>query len=43
MQLYQYSQMEQEFGKIRKGEEAVYSMLLLPKYIENFLYQIADV
>ena len=34
MQLYQferiYSQMEKEFGKIRKGEEDVYSMLLLP-------------
>ena len=33
-QLYQferiYSQMEKEFGKIRKGEEEVYSMLLLP-------------
>lgn len=32
MQLYQferiYSQMEKEFGKIRKGEEEVYSMLL---------------
>ena len=34
MQLYQfekiYSQMEKEFGKIRKGEEEVYSMLLFP-------------
>lgn len=34
MQLYQferiYSQMEKEFGKIQKGEEDVYSMLLLP-------------
>lgn len=34
MQLYQfekiYSQMEKEFGRIRKGEEDVYSMLLLP-------------
>lgn len=34
MQLYQlekiYSQMEKEFGKIRKGEEKVYSMLLFP-------------
>ena len=34
MQLYQferiYSQMEKEFGKIRKGEEDVYAMLLLP-------------
>ena len=34
MQLYQferiYSQMEKEFGKIRKGEEDIYSMLLLP-------------
>jgi len=34
MQLYQfekiYSQMEKEFGKIRKGEEETYSMLLLP-------------
>ncbi len=34
MQIYQferiYSQMEKEFGKIRKGEEEVYSMLLLP-------------
>jgi len=34
MQLYQfekiYTQMEKEFGKIRKGEEEVYSMLLLP-------------
>lgn len=34
MQLYQfekiYSQMEKEFGKIRKGEEEVYAMLLLP-------------
>lgn len=34
MQLYQferiYSQMEKEFGKMRKGEEEVYSMLLLP-------------
>lgn len=34
MQLYQfekiYSQMEREFGKIRKGEEDVYSMILLP-------------
>ena len=25
-----YSQMEKEFGKMRKGEEEVYSMLLLP-------------
>ena len=34
MQLYQferiYSQMEKESGKMRKGEEEVYSMLLLP-------------
>lgn len=34
MQLYQferiYSKMEKEFGKMRKGEEEVYSMLLLP-------------
>ena len=34
MQLYQfekiYSQMEREFGKIRKGEEETYVMLLLP-------------
>ena len=34
MQLYQferiYSQMEKEFGKIRKGEEEAYAMLLLP-------------
>ena len=34
MQLYQferiYSQMEKEFGKIRKGEEEPYSMLLFP-------------
>ena len=34
MQLYQfekiYSQMEKEFGKIQKGEEEIYSMLLLP-------------
>jgi len=34
MQIYQferiYSQMEKEFGKIRKGEEDVYSMLLFP-------------
>ena len=34
MQIYQferiYSQMEKEFGKIRKGEEEIYSMLLLP-------------
>ena len=34
MQLYQferiYSQMEKEFGKMRKGEEEAYSMLLLP-------------
>lgn len=34
MQQYQferiYSQMEKEFGKIRKGEEEIYSMLLLP-------------
>ena len=34
MQLYQfekiYSQMEREFGKIRKGEEETYTMLLLP-------------
>ncbi len=34
LQIYQferiYSQMEKEFGKIRKGEEEVYSMLLLP-------------
>ncbi len=34
MQVYQferiYSQMEKEFGKIRKGEEEVYSMLLFP-------------
>lgn len=34
MQLYQferiYSQMEKEFGKMRKGEEEVYAMLLLP-------------
>lgn len=33
MQLYQferiYSQMEKEFGKMKKGEEEVYSMLLL--------------
>ena len=33
MQLYQferiYSQMEKEFGKMRKGEEEIYSMLLL--------------
>ena len=33
MQLYQfekiYSQMEKEFGKIKKGEEEIYSMLLL--------------
>lgn len=34
MQLYQferiYSQMEKEFGKIRKGEEDAYAMLLFP-------------
>lgn len=34
MQLYQfekvYSQMEKEFGKIRKGDEETYAMLLLP-------------
>lgn len=34
MQLYQferiYSRMEKEFGKIKKGEEEIYSMLLLP-------------
>ncbi len=34
MQLYQferiYSQMEKEFGKMKKGEEEMYSMLLLP-------------
>ena len=34
MQLYQferiYSQMEKEFGKIKKGEEETYTMLLLP-------------
>ena len=34
MQLYQferiYSQMEKEFGKMKKGEEEVYSMLLFP-------------
>ncbi len=34
MQLYQfekiYSQMEREFGKIRKGQEETYAMLLLP-------------
>ena len=34
MQLYQfeknYSQMEKEFGKIRKGEEETYAILLLP-------------
>ena len=34
MQLYQfekiYSQMEKEFGKIQKGEEETYAMLLLP-------------
>ena len=34
MQLYQfekiYSQMEKEFGKIRKGEEEKYAMLLFP-------------
>ena len=34
MQLYQfekiYSQVEREFGKIRKGEEETYAMLLLP-------------
>ena len=34
MQLYQfekiYSQMERKFGKIRKGEEETYAMLLLP-------------
>ena len=34
MQLYQferiYSQMEKEFGKVKKGEEEKYSMLLLP-------------
>ena len=36
MQLYQfekiYSQMEKEFGKIRKGDEETYSMLLLPNW-----------
>lgn len=51
MQLYQferiYSQMEKEFGKMRKGEEEVYSMLLLPlegnalKYTGNFHLQTA--
>lgn len=34
MQLYQfekiYSQMENEFGKVRKGDEETYTMLLLP-------------
>ena len=34
MQLYQferiYSQMEREFGKIRKGEEDIYAMILFP-------------
>lgn len=34
MQLYQfekiYSQMEKEFGKVRKGDEEGYAMLLLP-------------
>lgn len=34
MQLYQferiYSQMEKEFGKMKKGEEEAYAMLLLP-------------
>ncbi|MCI9123926.1 MAG: hypothetical protein HFH35_07600 [Eubacterium sp.] len=34
MQFYQfervYAQMEKEFGKVRKGEEEFYSMLLLP-------------
>lgn len=34
MQLYQFekicSQMEKEFGKMKKGEEEIYSMLLLP-------------
>ena len=34
MQLYQfekiYSKMERKFGKIRKGEEETYAMLLLP-------------
>ena len=34
MQAYQferiYSQMEKEFGKIRKGEEDAYAMLLFP-------------
>lgn len=34
MQLYQfekiYSQMENEFGKVRKGDEGTYAMLLLP-------------
>ena len=34
MQLYQferiYSQMEKEFGKVRKGEEEAYAMLLFP-------------
>ena len=36
MQLYQfekiYSQMEKEFGKIRKGDEETYSMLLSVSY-----------
>lgn len=34
MQMYQferiYSQMEKEFGKMKKGEEETYTMLLLP-------------
>ena len=34
MQLYQferiYSQMEKEFGKIKKGNEEAFGMLLLP-------------
>jgi hypothetical protein len=34
MQIYQfekiYQQMEKEFGKIKKGDEEIYSMLLLP-------------
>lgn len=46
MQLYQferiYSQMEKEFGKIKKGNEEAFGMLLLPmeaECIENLLVE----
>ena len=43
MQLYQYekiySQMEREFGKIRKGEEETYAMLLKEQFHVDMLSQ----